>query len=74
MKFLSFIFFCYFTEAFSASDYQVVFGWKQLDFAFPSPAHRQAAIEEEEFIPKNNVITGIKVSGDRIFLTVPRWR
>ncbi|XP_045497878.1 protein yellow [Colias croceus] len=52
----------------------IIYEWKQLDFAFPSPAARQQALDNGSFIPKNNIPMGLEVHGDRLFVTVPRWR
>ena len=35
---------------------------------------REAAIASGAFIPENNVITGVAVFRDTVFVTVPRWR
>jgi hypothetical protein len=56
------------------SSYEVVYGWNGIDFKFETPEERAAKINSSEFIPKNNIITGIKVKGRRLFLAVPRWR
>lgn len=53
---------------------RVAFEWKQLDFAFPSPEARQEAIDSREFVPENNLPLGLEVYGDRLFITVPRWK
>lgn len=52
----------------------VVFEWKQIDFDFPTDAERQEAIARKEFIPANNLPLGLEVYGDRLFITVPRWK
>ncbi|CAL8145838.1 unnamed protein product [Orchesella dallaii] len=54
--------------------HEVVFSVNVIDYKFPSSETRDTLLDSGEFIPKNNVITGIKVFEDRIFLTVPRWR
>ena len=54
--------------------YDVVYSWKQVDFQFPSEQNREELIASKEFIPSNNVIAGIKVYGENVFLTVPRWK
>jgi hypothetical protein len=54
--------------------YSTVYGWNQIDYKFPSNQTRNRQLTTKEFIPENNVITGIKVLGGRMFLTVPRWR
>lgn len=42
--------------------FQEVFGWGQVDFAYPSDQARQAAIADGTFIPENNLPLGIEVS------------
>lgn len=56
------------------SSYEVLLSWKSLDFKWPAPQTRDRLLQTKEYIPGNNVITGIKVQGSRIFVTVPRWR
>ncbi|CAL8145826.1 unnamed protein product [Orchesella dallaii] len=56
------------------SSYEVLFSWKEIDFQFPSPEVRDELLSSKKFIRPNNIVTGIKVFGNRIFLTVPRWR
>lgn len=53
---------------------QVAYQWKQLDFDYPNESDRDAAIESKEFIPENNIPVGLEVFGDRLFITVPRWK
>lgn len=50
---------------------RVAFQWKQVDYAWPNddtkklfPAYKQ----------EDNVPLGLEVAGDRLFITVPRWR
>jgi len=50
------------------SSYETVFAWKQLDFSFPDQWNQSA------FISENNIIAGVKIHQDKMFLTVPRWR
>ncbi|CAL8145841.1 unnamed protein product [Orchesella dallaii] len=56
------------------SPHEVLFSWKQIDYKFPNSNIKEKFLLEGEYIPENNVITGIKVHQNRIFLTVPRWR
>lgn len=53
---------------------RVAFQWKQLDYHFPSDAARREAVGSREFIPENNLPLGLEVYGDRVFVTVPRWK
>ncbi|KAF2897181.1 hypothetical protein ILUMI_08992 [Ignelater luminosus] len=48
--------------------------WNLLDYAFPSLEEKLNAILTRKFIPENNLPVGIEVWGDKIFITVPRWR
>ncbi|XP_074031986.1 dopaminechrome tautomerase [Leptinotarsa decemlineata] len=50
------------------------YSWKVLDFAYPSEYERDLAISKEEFIQKNNLPLGVEVFGDRLFLTMPKWK
>ncbi|XP_068633041.1 protein yellow [Battus philenor] len=52
----------------------IVYEWKQLDFQFQSPEAREQAIASGAFIQENNMPMGVEVYGDRLFITVPRWR
>ncbi|KAF4518375.1 hypothetical protein B566_EDAN007102 [Ephemera danica] len=45
-----------------------------VDFAWPSEDVRSAAIDSGAFIPENQMPLGIEVWGDRVFVTLPRWR
>jgi len=53
---------------------QLVFQTAVVDYVFPSTDSRAELINSREFIPENNVITGIKVFEGEIFLSVPRWK
>lgn len=52
----------------------IVYEWRQLDYQFPTPEARQQALDAKTFIPLNNMPTGLEIYGDRLFVTVPRWR
>lgn len=39
--------------------FDVVYEWKILDYQFPSPQHREAALRSGEFVPQNNLPLGI---------------
>lgn len=53
---------------------RVAFQWRQLDFNFSTEAERQEAVNSREFIPENNLPLGLEVYGERLFVTVPRWK
>jgi sugar lactone lactonase YvrE len=52
--------------------YDVIHTWKQVDFDWKTDTERQEQIRSKTFIPENNVISGIKAHGDKLYLTVPR--
>ncbi|XP_052131309.1 protein yellow-like isoform X2 [Frankliniella occidentalis] len=60
--------------AVQVSKLQERFSWRSLDFAFPDERSRQVALQTGGFIPENNLPVGIEVWGDKLFVTVPRWR
>ncbi|RZF38550.1 hypothetical protein LSTR_LSTR006145 [Laodelphax striatellus] len=49
------------------------FFWNQLDYAYPTPQMRAAALNSQEFVPKNNLPVGIEVWNNKLFISVPRW-
>jgi hypothetical protein len=53
---------------------EVIFEWKELDFAYPNSRARQEAVESQSFIPSNNVPVGLEVWNNKLFITVPRWK
>lgn len=53
---------------------EVAYEWKQLDFDYPNEEARRQAIENQEFVPENNLPLGLEVYKDRVFITVPRWK
>lgn len=53
---------------------RVAFEWKQVDFEYPSNEARQEAIDNRDFVPENNLPLGLEVYGDRLFITLPRWK
>lgn len=62
------------TIAFAMDNLDVKFEWKQIDYDYPTPEARQDAIDTREFVPENNLPLGLEVYGDRLFVTVPRWK
>jgi hypothetical protein len=52
----------------------IMYEWKQIDYQFQTEEARQQALDSKTFIPENNMPMGVEVYGDRLFVTVPRWR
>ena len=52
----------------------ILFSWNRVEYDWPTLAARERAIFSGDFIPENNVISGIKWHVDELYVTVPRWR
>lgn len=50
------------------------YNWRELDWVFPNQAVRNRAIAAGEYIPRNGLPVGIERWGNRLFVSVPRWR
>lgn len=50
------------------------FQWKTIDLAFEHEIQREKAIASKEFIPENNMPTGIARWKEKLFITIPRWK
>lgn len=60
------------------SDFKLVSEWRDLDYAFPSPALRQIALTSGLYVPGNGVPIDVDVNyrtgrASRIFVTIPRF-
>lgn len=74
MFFLIFALLCILEGTVAIDSLKVAFQWKQIDFHFPSPEAKWDATNKRRYIPENNVPVGLEVYGDRIFITLPRWK
>lgn len=50
------------------------YSWNQLDFVFPSRALKDIALASGTYIPQNALPVGIEHWGNKLFVSVPRWR
>ncbi|KAM8721048.1 hypothetical protein ACLKA7_006995 [Drosophila subpalustris] len=50
------------------------YSWNQLDFAFPNDRLKEQAIATGDYIPQNALPVGVEHFGNRLFVTIPRWR
>lgn len=50
------------------------FRWKELDFEFPNPQLKQRALNTGSYIPRNGLPVGIEHWGNKLFVSVPRWK
>lgn len=50
------------------------YSWNQLDFVFPTQQMKNLALASGTYIPQNALPVGIEHWGNRLFVSVPRWR
>ena len=53
---------------------EVTFEFRTIDYNWNSAEDRTKAVDVREYIVENNIITGIKIFKDDVFVTVPRWK
>lgn len=47
--------------------------WKEIQYAWPSESAKEEAITSGRYKPENNLILGLDVWKDKLFITVPRY-
>lgn len=57
-----------------ALDVNEIFAWNKTEFAWPDNSMELKAIENQIYIPKNNVPLGIAKWKNKVFVTIPRWK
>ncbi|KAK9891523.1 hypothetical protein WA026_014760 [Henosepilachna vigintioctopunctata] len=55
-------------------DFQLLHQWQFLNYTWPNYFTYKHALENRHYIPENNAPTGMKIYGDRIFLSLPKFR
>lgn len=55
-----------------ATNLDLKFQWKTIDFDFESAEKRQEAIQRQTYIPSNVIPVGLDIYKDRLFLSLPR--
>ncbi|XP_034948272.1 protein yellow [Chelonus insularis] len=58
----------------SCDPFETVFSWKQVAYNFPNDSVLNAYKASDDYIEGNNVPLGMNVWGDKLFITVPRWK
>ena len=53
---------------------KVVYEFVSVQYNWDNETHEQTALDNGDYIVENNIITGIKVYKDQVYVTVPRWR
>lgn len=57
-----------------ASNLEIKYQWKTIDFDYGSPEKQKEAIDRGSFIPNNAIPVGLDIYKDRLFLTLPRLK
>lgn len=52
----------------------VQFQWNYINYTWPNEEVYLRAAKDESYLEKSNVISGIKLWKNRMYLTIPRWR
>lgn len=52
----------------------LVYKWVTLEFDWPNDTMKQQYITDEDYIPENNAINGIKVYNETVYLTIPKLK
>lgn len=63
-----------FGSALGAFKLEERYSWNQLDFVFPSQQMKDIAIASGNYIPQNALPVGVEHWGNKLFVTVPRWK
>ncbi|XP_071107773.1 major royal jelly protein 1-like [Haliotis cracherodii] len=55
-------------------DSAIVYKWHAIDYEWPSTSVKEASIKNGSFIIKNNLLSGIKIYNESVYVTVPRTK
>lgn len=55
-------------------DATLVYQLASVDYEWPSDATRTNAVTNGDFVVENNLVAGLKVYGETVYVTVPRWK
>lgn len=56
----------------SESQFRVVYEWRTIDFAFRTDELRVNALNTQDYIPKNNIVSDVKSFANRLYVSLPR--
>ena len=62
------------TLALAHEPFIVQFQWNYVNYTWPSEEAYAKAEKDESYMEENNVISGIKLWKDQMYLTIPRWK
>lgn len=71
MKCLAFVLFVVCVHS-VLSKLQPKYQWKEVEYDWPSPQAKEAAIASGRYKPENNLPLGLDVWQNKLFITVPR--
>lgn len=63
-----------FATCWANNNLQTVYKWNVIDFKYDTAEERQAAIDNQTFIPTNVLPVGLDVHENRLFLSLPRLK
>ncbi|XP_043485045.1 protein yellow-like [Leptopilina heterotoma] len=55
-------------------NYHVIYQWNFIEPEWPNPETGEKSLNNGSYIPENNIITGIKLWRDQLYLSVPRLK
>ncbi|OWF45421.1 protein yellow-like [Mizuhopecten yessoensis] len=55
-------------------DKRIMHSFTVIDYIWSSDTARELALQTEDYIPHNNIISGMKTYNNKVYVTVPRWR
>lgn len=58
----------------AATQPQLRFAWKEVDYTWNTPADRENAIKDGTFVQAHNLPLGLARWKNKLFVTVPRWK
>lgn len=61
-------------SGYGAYKLQERYSWNQVDFAFPNQRLKEEALAVGDYIPQNALPVGVEHWGNKLFVTIPRWR
>jgi len=61
-------------RAIATTRYSILYKWKSLNIRFPTKELKAKLLASGEYIPKNNVLAGVRVYGDKMYVGISCFR
>ncbi|XP_017877314.1 protein yellow-like [Ceratina calcarata] len=58
----------------NGQEFKTIHAWSNVEYNFPNDSIRDTLVSKGDYIPENNMPLGMHVWGDKVFITVPRWK